>query len=245
MLDKLFPPREPKPRRPPAKVRLIPAAMAAVAALLGLKAVALAEDIADAPAIDGGHAEHAEATSAPAEAAANQCAPPSFAEQAGLSPSEVQVLQALGARREALDGRATQLETQDGLMTAAEQRLDQRLAELRQLEGTVNQLLGQLDEAQAQRVANLVDVYQRMRAKDAAAVFDGLDDGVLVQVASRMRQANLAEVMGKMDPVRARRLTEMLAELSRPPSSGQDLLHRTGLPPTPNNIPAPPAATSQ
>lgn len=246
MLEKLFPPRKSKPTRPAAAVRLIPAAMAMVAALLGLKAVALAEDIAEAPpAANPGHADHAEATAAPAAGAANQCAPASFAEQAGLSPSEVQVLQALGARREALDSRAEQLGTQDALMTAAEHRLDERLAELHQLESTVNQLLGQLDEAQAQRVANLVDVYQRMRAKDAAAVFDGLDDGVLVQVASRMRQANLAEVMGNMDPTRARRLTVMLAELSRPPSSGQDLLQRTGLPPQPTNIPAPPRAATQ
>jgi flagellar motility protein MotE (MotC chaperone) len=245
MLDKLFPPRKSRPPRAAAGVRLIPAAMATVAALLGLKAVALAEDIAEAPAMEGAPAaEHAEAVSAPAAAGAEQCAIPSFAEQAGLSPAEVQVLQALGARREALDSRASQLETQDGLMSAAEQRLDQRLSELRQLESTVNQLLGQLDEAQAQRVANLVDVYQRMRAKDAAAVFDGLDDGVLVQVASRMRQANLAEIMGNMQPTRARHLTEMLAELSRPPSSGQDLLQRTGLPPAPTNIPAPPRAAA-
>ncbi len=83
------------------------------------------------------------------------------------------------------------------------------------LESTVNDLLGQLDEAQEQRLAVSVDVYQRMRAKDAATVFDGLDDGVLVQVASRMRQANLAEVMGRMEPDRARALTQMLADRAR------------------------------
>jgi flagellar motility protein MotE (MotC chaperone) len=87
-------------------------------------------------------------------------------------------------------------------------------------------LLGQLDESQETRLASLVDVYQRMRAKDAATVFDGLEDNVLVQVAGRMRQANLAEVMGRMEPERARRLTTMLAERARPPSAGSDLLAR-------------------
>ena len=47
-------------------------------------------------------------------------------------------------------------------------------------------------------------------------MFDGLEDDVLVQVASRMRQANLAEIMGRMDPVRARELTTMLADRARP-----------------------------
>jgi flagellar motility protein MotE (MotC chaperone) len=208
-------------------VRLMPAAMATLVAVLGLKAVAVAEGVAEgAPTEHAATAEsHAEPTAA--EATQAQCTAPTFAEMAGLSQAEVQVLQALGARREALDQRASSIETEDALMTAAQQRLDERLAELRRLETTVQELLGQLDEAQEARLASLVDVYQRMRAKDAATVFDGLEDDVLVQVASRMRQTNLAEVMGRMDPVRARRLTQMLAERSRPPADGQDLLQRS------------------
>ena len=218
-----------KPAKLQAGVRLLPAAMATIAAVLGLKAVAMAEEVSHAPPADHAAVEAPAEAAAPAAAdTAQACAVPSFAESAGLSQAEVQVLQALGARREALDQRATQIETQDELMSAAEHRLDERLAQLRQLESTVNTLLGQLDEAQEHRLANLVDVYQRMRAKDAATVFDGLEDAVLVQVASRMRQTNLAEVMGRMEPTRARRLTQMLAEMSRPPASGQELLQRTG-----------------
>lgn len=219
-----------KPLKAPAQqsgVRLMPAAMATLVAVLGLKAVAMAEVVAEgAPAEHGAPAtDHAaaEATAAPAPA---QCAAPTFAEMAGLSQAEVQVLQALGARRETLDQRTAAVQTEGALMDAAQQRLDERLAELRRVETTVQELLGQLDEAQEQRLASLVDVYQRMRAKDAATVFDGLDDDVLIQVASRMRQANLAEVMGRMSPERARRLTQMLAERSRPPADGQDLLQR-------------------
>lgn len=234
MLDLLK--RTPQAPKPPARARLIPAAMITVAAVLGLKAVAMAEDVAETVSAEGGdHAEVAAAPAADAAApAANSCAPATLAEMAGLSQAEVQVLQALGERREALELRGTQLETQDALMLVAEQRLSERLAELRTLETHVNDLLGQLDEAQETRLAALVDVYQRMRAKDAATVFDGLDDGVLVQVASRMRQANLAEVMGRMDPARARALTEMLADRARPPTNGDDLLARSRTAPVPN-----------
>lgn len=213
-----------------SSVRLMPAVMVTVAAVLGLKAVAMAEGVAEtvaeaghdqpAAAAAGGHGEEAPLANTA------QCTAPSLAEMAGLSQAEVQVLQALGTRRAELDARGEAMETQDGLMLAAEQRLSERLAELRALETHVNDLLGQLDEAQEQRLASLVDVYQRMRAKDAAAVFDGLEDDVLVQVASRMRQANLAEVMGRMDPNRARELTQMLADRARPPTSGGSLLER-------------------
>jgi flagellar motility protein MotE (MotC chaperone) len=212
-----------------ASVRLIPAAMITLAAVLGLKAIGMAESVAETVAAEG--EAHAEATSAPPADAAptrvqTQCAPATLAEMAGLSAAEVQVLQALGERREALEARGEQLETEDALMLAAEQRLNERVAELRQLETTVNELLGRLDEEQERRVTSLVDVYQRMRAKDAAEVFDGLEDDVLVQVASRMRQANLAEVMGRMNPDRARRLTQMLADQARPPTGGDALLAR-------------------
>jgi flagellar motility protein MotE (MotC chaperone) len=219
-------------KRPPktaAAVRLLPAAMVTVGALLGLKAVAMAADVAETTAAPAPqHAEAPpEAASAASAPAAAQCAAPSLADMAGLSQAEVQVLQALSARRETLDQRAESYETQDELMAAAERRLTERLTELRQLEVNVNDLLGRLDEAQEQRLASLVDVYQRMRAKDAAEVFDGLNDEVLVQVASRMRQANLAEVMGRMDAERARALTQMLADRARPPNGGQDLLQRS------------------
>jgi flagellar motility protein MotE (MotC chaperone) len=220
---------KPKPAKPASSVRLLPAAMATVAVVLGLKAVAMAESVASTASGDHAASETPGETTATAEAATppNQCAAPTFAELAGLSAAEVQVIQALQERRTQLDTRAEQFETQDELMLAAERRLDERLTELRRLETHVNDLLGQLDEAQEQRLASLVDVYQRMRAKDAATVFDGLDDEVLVQVASRMRQANLAEVMGRMEPGRARTLTQMLADRARPPTGGDDLLSRS------------------
>jgi flagellar motility protein MotE (MotC chaperone) len=209
-------------------VRLLPAVMVTVAAVLGLKAVAMAQAVAETGIVAptaGASPEHAgNASPVPAP---NQCPPPTIAEMAGLSAEEVQVLEALRSRRETLELRASEASTRDELLLAAEQRLNERLAELRQLESHVNDLLGQLDESQEQRLASLVDVYQRMRAKDAATVFNGLDDEVLVQVASRMRQSNLAEVMGRMDPARARDLTDMLANRARPPTSGDDLLARS------------------
>lgn len=225
----LFAKKGPAKPRAPASVRLLPAAMTMVAALLGLKAVAMAQGVAETPPANAAPAAGAAAPAggqSTAQAAAQTQCTPTVAELSGLSASEVQVLQALGARRQALDQRANSLETQDDLMAAAEHRLDERLAELHRVENTVNDLLGQLDQAQEQRLASLVDVYSRMRAKDAANVFNGLDDGVMVQVASRMRQANLAEVMGRMTPDRARHLTQLLADRARPPADGAALLQR-------------------
>lgn len=208
----------PRTRAASAPPRLLPALMVTLAVLLGLKAVAFAEGAGEG-AVPTGATPTAAPAAAPAAAAATAqpaavnpaCAANAFAESAGLSPSEVQVLQSLGTRREALDARATELDTRQELVAAAERRLEERLAELKRVEARVQALTTQVDDTQNQRITQLVDVYQRMRAKDAAAVFDALDRDVLVDVASHMRQANLAEVMGKMNPVRARELTVWLA----------------------------------
>lgn len=219
-----------------AKVRLLPALITTMGVILSLKAVAAAEEAAQSAAGETPQASpQRPAASAPAEptgsaappaasaAAASTCPPPSFADQAGLSQSEVRVLQSLGERRRILDQREAALADQTALLEAAEKRVDERLAELKRLEANVQTLLGQLDEAQEERVRSLVDVYQRMRAKDAAAVFNGLEEDVLIAVASRMRQQNLAEILGQMAPDRARRLTQLLLEQSRPPATAAEL----------------------
>lgn len=199
----------------PAPPRLLPALMVTGAVLLGLKAVAFAEGVGEgAPATSTAAPAPGATKTGETSATANaSCPAPSFADTAGLSPSEVQVLQSLGARREQLDQRAVEIDTRQELLAAAERRVEDRLTELKRLEARVQELMGNVDEEQTRRMTTLVDVYQRMRAKDAAAVFDALDEGVLVDVASRMRQANLAEIMGKMDPARARRLTILLSQV--------------------------------
>ena len=223
-------------KSPAAPPRLLPALMVTLAVLLGLKAVAFAESAGSAAAPTAG-AQKGPAPTTPASAAqppaqaGDSCAVTAFAESAGLSPSEVQVLQSLGARRAALDVRATDMDTRQELLAAAERRVEERLAELKRVEVRVQALTGQVDQAQTQRIASLVDVYQRMRAKDAAAVFDALDQEVLVDVASHMKQASLAEVMGKMSPARARQLTQWLAAA---PGGAPPPAPTTAAPPAPN-----------
>jgi flagellar motility protein MotE (MotC chaperone) len=204
-------------------VRLLPALMITLGVVLGLKAVAVAAEAGDAAAPA---AQNAAPAAAPAAApgadaalAAGQSCPagPTFADQAGLSQTEVRVLQSLGERRKTLDGRAAEIDAKADLLAAAEKRVDERVAELKKLETSVQALLGQLDQQQSERIVSLVAVYQKMRAKDAAAVFDGLDDDVMLEVASRMKQTNLAEIMGAMRPERARQLTRLLADQKKVP----------------------------
>ena len=58
-----------------------------------------------------------------------------------------------------------------------------------------------------------------MKPKSAAAIFDQLDMPVLLSVAKRMDEAKMAEVLSKMSPDAAKRLTMEMAQQKKLPGS--------------------------
>jgi flagellar motility protein MotE (MotC chaperone) len=137
--------------------------------------------------------------------------PTELAQEAGLSPAELQVLQSLGARRDELDQRSQGLDTQVSLIQAAEQKVDARIAVMNQLKADMTTLLGQLDQKQQAEVDRLVKVYEAMKPQDAAARFTLLTDEVRLPIAAEMKERALSAMLAKMSPPEAKRLTESLA----------------------------------
>ncbi|WP_303713800.1 MotE family protein, partial [Brevundimonas naejangsanensis] len=135
-----------------------------------------------------------------------------LAQQAGISPAELRIIQSLSKRRDALDARDADFATTLPLMVAAEQKLDAKLQALEALKSEIGALVGQVDEKEKAEEDRLVAVYSAMRPKEAAAVFATLDDGVRLPVASAMRPRSLAAIMAQMPPAAARELTEKLAK---------------------------------
>jgi flagellar motility protein MotE (MotC chaperone) len=88
-------------------------------------------------------------------------------------------------------------------------------------------LVNKVNEEQDARMAGLVVVYSKMKPKDAAKIFEGLDSDVLLDVATRMKQTVLAPIMGSMTPEAARKLTKAIAESKKAP---EDLLTKASGP---------------
>ncbi len=128
------------------------------------------------------------------------------------SPAERAILERLQERRAELDARAREIEVQEGLLRAAEKRLEGRLAELKDVEARINATLNQRDENEATRFKNVVTMYETMRAKDAAKVFDRLDLKILVEVATKINPRRMADILAQMSPEAAERLTIELAQ---------------------------------
>ncbi len=128
-----------------------------------------------------------------------------------LSAGEWDLLQQLSARRDALDRRARELDQREALLAVAEQRVDEKVAELEAVRTQIETLLGQLDEEGEAQLMGLVGIYESMRPADAATIFNGLDLEVLISVLERMRGTKSAAILAGMNPERARLVTTELA----------------------------------
>lgn len=148
----------------------------------------------------------------PAPAAAPATRAISDADTRNFSRAEVEILQELSKRRDALDVRARELDLREQVLGAAEKRIDERIAELKKIEGRINDALKKTDEQAEQNLRSLVKVYENMKPKDAARIFAQLEPDVLLGVVERMKEAKLAPVLAELDPKVAQQITVDLAK---------------------------------
>jgi flagellar motility protein MotE (MotC chaperone) len=151
----------------------------------------------------------------------NQPPPPTKLEIAGAagplptmqiaSAGERAVLESLGERRRELDKRAHDLEMRENLIKTAEKRIEARLAELKAQEGRVGEASSARDQAQAQQFKTLVTMYENMKPKEAARIFDRLEMSVLLDVATQMNPKKMSDVLAQMSAEAAERLTVEIA----------------------------------
>ena len=128
-----------------------------------------------------------------------------------ISASERAILERLQARRQELDARAREIEIRESLLKAAEKRIEEKSADLKATEARVTAASGQKDEAESARMKNIVTMYEAMKPKDAAKVFDRLEMGVLIEIAVQIKPQKMSDIMGLMQPEAAERLTVEMA----------------------------------
>jgi flagellar motility protein MotE (MotC chaperone) len=123
------------------------------------------------------------------------------------------VLLELRQRREALDTRETAMNAREATLAAAELRLTRRVSELESLQHKLESLEQGRQQREDASWQGLVKLYENMKPRDAATIFNELDMPVLLGVVDRMKDAKAAPVLAAMQPDKARELTTKLAEV--------------------------------
>ncbi|MDP4004001.1 MotE family protein [Methylobacterium sp. NEAU K] len=137
------------------------------------------------------------------------------------SPTERALLEKLGARRDALRQKSDELELREKMLNEAERKLETGLGDLKQAEDKVDSAAKAREEAEKQGLKNIVTMYETMKPKDAARVFDRLGQDVLVPIVLAMNPRKMAEVLSAMQPETAERLTVTLANRARGTAGAQ------------------------
>lgn len=155
-----------------------------------------------------------------------------------IGSSERAILEGLATRRDELDKRAHDLDLRAKLLEATEQRLNERLNQLQSIESQLGVTGGAGASAASpaasgspggapetpsgspaaaggapamnEQLAALVSLYEGMKPKAAAAVFDKLDNGTLLELAGHMNPRKLSPILAAMDPDKASRITSLM-----------------------------------
>lgn len=129
-----------------------------------------------------------------------------------LSRSEIDLLKELSKRRETLDKEKKDINTREQLLKATENKLDQKVTELKELQSQLEELMKQYDHKEQGKILSLVKIYETMKPKEAAKIFDELEMPVLLKVVSNMKEVKVAPIIAAMNPTKARDLSIELAK---------------------------------
>jgi flagellar motility protein MotE (MotC chaperone) len=204
--------------------RLLPVLIGAAALLFCAKIVDVWFALGTDP-VAAAHAQVAPEAPKPSRTAATEPTTPAALPPAGkrtgrdpmsFSPQEVEILQSLSQRRDDLDKRAAEIDRHEALLQATEQRIDEKIARLQQMEGTINDAFKKADQKDNAKIKSLVRIYETMKPKEAARIFEQLDVPVLLDVLEQMKEMKTAPILAAMDPAKAKAVTLALA--ARQPS---------------------------
>jgi flagellar motility protein MotE (MotC chaperone) len=140
---------------------------------------------------------------------------------APFSDEELKVLQSLSQRRDLMDKRERDLEQREKLLQAAEKKVDEKVTELNSLKKKIEELLQGQQDMQDERVAQLVKIYESMKPKDAANIFNDMKFNILLGIIDKMSERKVAPILAAMTPERAREVSARLAEQKSLPKKAE------------------------
>lgn len=68
------------------------------------------------------------------------------------------------------------------------------------------------EAAEKKRISKLARIYENMKPEEAAQALDGVEMDTVVLILQKMTEDSAAQVLAKMEPIQAARLTQMLFE---------------------------------
>ncbi len=121
----------------------------------------------------------------------------------------------LNERKKALDLREQELNALEEELHKQKTEVEARIGKLEQIRTEISSVLKERVDVDEQRIATLVDFYSNMKPKQAAEIFNELNEDLAVEVLSRMKKKNAAGIMNLLNADKARMLSEKFTGYKR------------------------------
>jgi len=137
---------------------------------------------------------------------------PSSLKPSDVSDVEKDILKNLSTRREELEKWAASIAMKENILNAAEKKINRKMEDLSKLEANVTALLEEYKTKEDLKTQRLVKIYESMKPKDAAAIFEEMDISILLEILGNMKEASAAPILANMVPIKAKDITTRLAK---------------------------------
>ena len=128
-----------------------------------------------------------------------------------FTTGEKEILEKLSDRRQQLDKWQADLDLREKLIEASSKKLDEKIAELKNIQADTDMLLKSYNEREDAKIKSLVKIYENMKPKEAAAIFNEMDLDISIDIIDNMAEKKASPIIAAMDEKRARKITEEIA----------------------------------
>ena len=136
--------------------------------------------------------------------------------RAAAAPSSATSAVTAPVTSESLLRRQEELNQREADLRQLERQIDMKLNELQSLETRIQSMLKEADATRDEKLKHLVDVYTNMKARQAAEVLETLDENIAVKILANMRGRQAGEMLTYVKPAKAARLSESLTRVQMP-----------------------------
>jgi flagellar motility protein MotE (MotC chaperone) len=124
---------------------------------------------------------------------------------------EVSLFTKLEDKKKELDTREAGLNKLEEELQKQKEDLEKRLASLEDVRGKIAAKLEGKVKSDGEKVMALVSVFSNMKPAQAAIIIQGLNEDLAVEVLTKMKNKNAAEILNTMDSEKAKHLSEKFA----------------------------------
>ena len=136
---------------------------------------------------------------------------------AGHPECDPRLLRAIDERSRQLDAWASDLAGRARLLEVIEARAREQVAALRAERSALASTLERVDDEAEAEIEHLVGIYENMKPKEAARIFEAMPAEVAAEFVRRMAEKKSALVMGNLNATHAYAITLALASNRVPP----------------------------